>query len=88
VDLATAEVALIDEVSMGLAPAAVADVYDRLRAIAARGTGVLLVEQQVARALAVADYVYVLGKGRVVFVGEPAQLDDARVRESYLGVSA
>jgi branched-chain amino acid transport system ATP-binding protein len=45
----------------------------------------LLVEQFVQRALRLADYVYVLKKGRIVFAGEPGQLGDSHLLDSYLG---
>ena len=66
------QVVLLDEVSMGLAPKIVDEIFDFLATLAARGASMLLVEQYVTRALAVADYVYVLGKGEISFVGEPA----------------
>jgi branched-chain amino acid transport system ATP-binding protein len=77
---------LLDEVSLGLAPKLVDTIFDYLRQLAARGSALLLVEQYVSRALELADYVYILKKGRVHFVGEPAQLDDEAILASYLGV--
>jgi branched-chain amino acid transport system ATP-binding protein len=77
---------LLDEVSLGLAPKLVDDIFGYLRQIAARGTALLLVEQYVSRALELADHVYILKKGRVQFVGEPAQLNDEAILASYLGV--
>jgi branched-chain amino acid transport system ATP-binding protein len=77
---------LLDEVSLGLAPKLVEDIFGYLRQIAARGTALLLVEQYVSRALELADHVYILKKGRVQFVGEPAQLNDEAILASYLGV--
>ncbi len=56
-------VVLLDEVSMGLAPKVVDEIFDFLARLAEGGTSLLLVEQYVARALAVADYVYLLGRG-------------------------
>jgi branched-chain amino acid transport system ATP-binding protein len=80
-----ARVILLDEVSMGLAPVIVDRIYeflDRLR----RGEGsVVLVEQYVSRALAIADYVYILGRGRVTFAGDPAELADDDIFARYLG---
>jgi branched-chain amino acid transport system ATP-binding protein len=78
---------VLDEPSDGLAPLFVAAVRDVLREMRAAGLGVLLVEQNLALARAVADRLYVLSKGRVVFEGAPAELDAAPdVRAQYLGV--
>ncbi len=70
---------------MGLAPVVVDEIFDHLRSLATAGAAMLLVEQFVQRALELADYVYVLKKGRIVFVGEPAQLGDSQLLNSYLG---
>jgi branched-chain amino acid transport system ATP-binding protein len=80
------QVVLLDEVSMGLAPRIVDEIFEFLATLAAEGASLLLVEQYVTRALAVADYVYVLGKGEVGFVGEPAELDEDDVFRAYTGV--
>jgi len=76
---------MVDEISMGLAPLVVAELFDKLRAQAAAGTSVLLVEQYVDAALDLADYVYVLDKGRVVDVGEPADVRRGALVSAYLG---
>jgi branched-chain amino acid transport system ATP-binding protein len=81
-------VVLLDEVSMGLAPKIVDEIFDFLATLAAGGASLLLVEQYVTRALAVADYVYVLNKGEVSFVGEPSELDGDDVFRAYTGVDA
>jgi branched-chain amino acid transport system ATP-binding protein len=78
-------VALIDEVSMGLAPKIVEELFDSFSALAAAGTSLLLVEQYVARALELADYVYVLTKGALAFAGEPSELDQSDYFELYVG---
>jgi branched-chain amino acid transport system ATP-binding protein len=83
--LAEPSLVLLDEVSMGLAPTIVDEIYNHLRAVAQRGTSQLLVEQYVARALDLADYVYILNKGRVEFVGEAHELGDSDVLAAYLG---
>lgn len=80
-------VVLLDEVSMGLAPKIVAEIFEFLKLLAASGRSLLLVEQYVARALEFADYVYILNRGRVTFAGEPAELSQSAVAESYLGAS-
>jgi branched-chain amino acid transport system ATP-binding protein len=65
---------IADELSLGLAPLVVDAVYDGLAAIRANGSAVLIVEQQVGRALALADHAVVLAKGSVAWTGSP---DDA-----------
>jgi branched-chain amino acid transport system ATP-binding protein len=81
-------VVLLDEVSMGLAPKVVDEIFEHLAQLAARGTALLLVEQYVSRALALADYVYILKRGTVSFVGEPSEVGEDMVADSYLGALA
>ena len=76
---------LLDEISMGLAPKVVDEIFGYLRRLAAEGLSLLVVEQYVARALELADYVYILNRGRICFAGEPAEVGDETVLESYLG---
>ena len=76
---------MVDEISMGLAPIVVEQLFDALRARVAEGTSLLLVEQYVDAALALADYVYILDKGRVVDVGEPADVRQGALVSAYLG---
>jgi branched-chain amino acid transport system ATP-binding protein len=78
---------LLDEVSMGLAPVVVDEIFEFLARLAAQGCALLLVEQYVARALELADYVYLASRGRIDFAGEPAELDAERLTEQYLGAS-
>jgi len=78
---------LFDEPSQGLAPKIVQDVMKTITRLKDEGIAVLLVEQNVASALAVADSVYVLDRGRVVHHGPAATLrDDAPRRVALLGV--
>jgi branched-chain amino acid transport system ATP-binding protein len=76
---------LLDEVSMGLAPKIVEEIFDYLRRLAGTGAALLLVEQYVDRALKLADYVYVLERGRISFAGEPDELANASLMKCYLG---
>ncbi|MCA1843936.1 MAG: ABC transporter ATP-binding protein [Actinobacteria bacterium] len=76
---------LADELSVGLAPVIVDEIFAALEKLRTEGRSILVVEQYVDRALTVADYVYILHKGRVVFVGEPEQCRDRRVFDRYLG---
>ena len=78
---------LVDELSMGLAPLIVAELYDVLGQLAADGVAILLVEQFARTALAIADYAAIMVQGRVQHVGQPADLADV-VSEAYLGASA
>lgn len=78
---------LVDELSLGLAPVLVDEIMSRLTAVAADGTGILLVEQDAGHALEIAQRAYVLENGQIVLAGSAAQLaDDPRVRQAYLGV--
>ena len=85
--LSNPSVVLLDEVSMGLAPKIVDEIFDYLRRLAERGPALLLVEQYATRALELADYVYVLQKGRISFAGEPSELDNRAIMASYLGAA-
>lgn len=75
---------LLDEVSMGLAPIVVDEIFESLAALSAQGVALLIVEQYAAKALALADFVYVLQKGSVAFAGEPSELDIDQLAASYL----
>ncbi len=82
------ELIMIDELSLGLAPVVVDEIIARLPDIAASGTSVLLVEQDVDAALTVAERAYVLETGHVVLSGKAGELlADPRVQESYLGIA-
>jgi branched-chain amino acid transport system ATP-binding protein len=78
---------LVDELSMGLAPLIVAELYDVLAQLAADGVAILLVEQFARTALAIADYAAIMVQGKVQHVGQPADLADV-VSEAYLGGAA
>ena len=85
--MATPRLLLLDEVSLGLAPLVIDDIFERLREVRADlGTAMLLVEQNARVALGFADYGYVLESGRVAIEGRSDALrDDPKVKESYLG---
>ena len=76
---------LLDEVSMGLAPKIVDEIFEFLAVLAAEGSSLLLVEQYVTRALAVADYVYLLNRGRLSFAGEVSEVDADAIAAEYVG---
>jgi branched-chain amino acid transport system ATP-binding protein len=77
---------LLDEVSMGLAPVVVDELFAFLGRLARSGAGLLIVEQYVDRALELADVVYLLDRGRVAFAGEPSELEGSDLFARYLGV--
>jgi branched-chain amino acid transport system ATP-binding protein len=84
--LARPRLLLLDEPSLGLAPALVDEIFERIARIRREGTTILLVEQNVRMALEVADRGYVLETGRVVLSGRARDLaDNGLVQESYLG---
>jgi branched-chain amino acid transport system ATP-binding protein len=78
---------LLDEPSMGLAPVLVDEIFEKIVAINKRGTTILLVEQNAAEALDIADFAYVLEVGYTKYSGPAKEMAaDPRVREAYLGV--
>jgi len=78
---------LLDEPSMGLAPVLVDQILDTVVTLRESGMTVLLVEQNVNAALAIADRAYVIETGRIVLAGSSASLaNDPRVQEAYLGI--
>jgi branched-chain amino acid transport system ATP-binding protein len=83
--VANPKVVLLDEVSMGLAPKVVEEIFERLRHLASTGLALLIVEQYVAQALELADYVYILDRGRLSYVGEPTEISEETIAHSYLG---
>jgi branched-chain amino acid transport system ATP-binding protein len=80
-------VVLLDEVSMGLAPKVVDEIFLFLQRLAGEGASLLLVEQYVTRALEIADYVYLLRRGAIAFAGEPTELDGEDLFTTYVGAS-
>jgi branched-chain amino acid transport system ATP-binding protein len=80
---------MLDEISMGLAPKITESLFDAIRQAAAGGLAMLLIEQYVDAALSLADYGYVMEKGRIVDAGEPADLRaSGALNAAYLGVGA
>ena len=76
---------LFDELSLGLAPVVINDIYAALPRIRDSGAAVVIVEQDVARALGVADRVYCLQEGRVTLQGRPSELTPEAIQEAYFG---
>ncbi len=77
---------LLDEVSLGLAPLAVEDVYRSLASVIAEGSTVVLVEQDLTRAAAVADRVVCMLEGRIVLEGAGSELTREQITEAYFGL--
>jgi len=81
------EILIIDELSLGLAPVAVYQLFAALKSLKDAGLTVLLVEQNVHLAFAVSDYAYVIAEGRLFTQGEPAKLAAMpEIRRAYLGL--
>jgi branched-chain amino acid transport system ATP-binding protein len=78
-------VVLLDEISLGLAPIVVDEIFEFLERLAAEGSSLLVVEQYVSKVLALADLAYILVRGRIVFAGEPSELGGSDLLEQYLG---
>ncbi len=85
--MARPRIVLFDEPSLGLAPTIVDDMFEIISKVRDDGAAVLLVEQNVIKALSVADRAYVLEQGRIVATGLPDDLlKQPHIREAYLGV--
>ena len=82
------DVLMLDEPSMGLAPAIADEIFERLVEIhRTEGLSIMLVEQRVAEALHFADRAYVLEAGKIILSGNPEQLkNNDRIRQAYLGM--
>ena len=76
---------LCDEISLGLAPIIVENIYQMIPRIRENGTGVIVVEQDIARALRSSDRFYCLQEGRVTLSGRPSDVDQAAIRAAYFG---
>lgn len=78
-------VLLCDEISLGLAPVVIKDIYKAVPKIKAAGASLVVVEQDIAQAMAVADRVYCMMEGRVTLTGKPADLSRAAIHDAYFG---
>ncbi len=86
--MANPRLVLLDEVSLGLAPVVVKQVYAALPAITGAGTTVLVVEQDIGQATAVADRLICLLEGRVSLEGRPDELAREAITDAYFGIGA
>jgi branched-chain amino acid transport system ATP-binding protein len=78
---------LCDEISLGLAPVVIKDIYKRLGQINQEGITIVLVEQDIKRSLKVANRAYIMLEGKVVLEGEPSALTEAQVKKAYFGIN-
>ena len=81
------KVVICDELSLGLAPIVIKDIYEKIKEINAAGMTVVLVEQELIRSLRYSDYSYVMVKGRVVMEGASGDLPVDEVRDAYFGIN-
>jgi len=85
--MAQPDVLIIDELSLGLSPILALTLFESLIELKRHGLTMLLVEQNVAMALGVSDYAYVLSQGRVILEGESRQLrENDAIRRTYMGM--
>jgi branched-chain amino acid transport system ATP-binding protein len=84
--MANPDLLLIDEISLGLAPVVVRQLYEGLKTVAAEGTTLLVVEQDLNQVLRVADRLYCFRKGAVSLAGRPADLGRPEIAAAYFGV--
>ncbi len=81
------ELIIIDELSLGLAPLVVHELFEKLQGLKDEGLTILLVEQNVHLAFSLSDYAYVIAEGRLFTEGPPAQLESQpEIRRAYLGL--
>jgi branched-chain amino acid transport system ATP-binding protein len=85
--VANPRIVLVDEASLGLAPLVVDDIFAFLEKLTREGASLLLVEQYVSRALALAQTVYLLCQGEIVYAGPAAELDEERIFALYTGAT-
>lgn len=81
-------VLLCDEISLGLAPVIIKDIYAALPKIKETGTSIVVVEQDIGQALKVADRVYCMMEGRITLEGTPLDLSRDAIHNAYFGASA
>jgi branched-chain amino acid transport system ATP-binding protein len=77
---------LCDELSLGLAPKVIREIYDRLPEIRSTGTAIVLVEQDIALAAASADRIYCLLEGRITLTGKVSEISREEIAAAYFGV--
>ena len=83
--MANPELILFDELSLGLAPIIINEIYESLPEIKSGGVTLLLVEQDINKALEVADRVYCFREGRISLAGTPSELTKDQIAAAYFG---
>ena len=81
------KVVICDEISLGLAPVVIQDIYSKIKELNSHGLTFILVEQEVKRSLRYSDYSYVMVKGRVVLEGKSSELSRSDVSDAYFGIN-
>lgn len=84
--MANPQLLLCDEISLGLAPVIIRELYAQFERITANGTTLAIVEQDINRALAVADRIYCLREGHIVLAGRSANLQREEITKAYFGI--
>lgn len=84
--MANPKLLLCDEISLGLAPVIIQEIYAQLERISANRTSLIVVEQDIKQALAIADRVYCLREGRVALEGRPSELSREQITKAYFGI--
>lgn len=82
------EILLCDEISLGLAPVVIKDIYASLPRIQESGASVIVVEQDIGQAMKVADRVYCMMEGRITLTGRPEEIGRSAIHEAYFGAAA
>lgn len=80
-------VLLCDELSLGLAPIVIREIYAAFPTIRDAGTALVVVEQDIGQALKIATRVHCMMEGRITLSGRPSDLDRAAIHDAYFGVS-
>ena len=84
--MANPRLLLCDEISLGLAPVIIKELYTQLERVTANGTTLVVVEQDIQQAMAVSDRVYCIREGRVVLGGRPRDLGREQITKAYFGM--
>ena len=80
------QVLLCDEISLGLAPIVIKEIYQNIKQINELGLTIVIVEQDICRSLKASDYAYVMLEGRIVLEGNPCDLTEEQIKKAYFGI--
>ena len=84
--MADPDLVLFDEISLGLAPTIIKDIYARIREINQNGLSIVLVEQDIQRSKKTSELSYIMLKGKVVLSGRSRELSDEEIKNAYFGI--